>query len=676
MRNLKGILFVSLLLFGVASMFVTLPTPSASGEVPWKDQSRQWYYDNLDDIDRQKIRQAFDYCVPREEIIEGLHLGFATAIASPIGVNFVGIYEASIAAREYNTTTAAGLLEDVFGYSYDSSLTETNETSKVTAEPYFKMTLVAPTTNTVRCQWVALISYSLNRVGVGTIIKWWNWGTIMPRLFLDPIGTGYDYQHGGYDMFFVGRDASPDPIYKEYYDKNCFPPSSNCYWIEDGPATSGKYATTGLGTNGAYPNITALWTDIYKEMDYATRVDMLKEYQQWCYDNVPTVIIRQEMQLWALNAALEGFDTFHGIQEMIGNWTGIGTSAVIAQPGDYVDFNPQLSSSYYDEQIFTNTHVSLSHRRGDYNLTHAYPWLAENWTHSPDYKTWTVNIRQGNKWSDGEPITADDVVFTYHAILNTSLAAPCRGTLYNILGDATGTDGKYSCVTKGVNDYQVIFTLPEVYVYVETVLFSVDILPEHQMSVIPLASWKNHGTNTGDIPIVAAGQYVLGIYTKPNDVEIWTNPYYNDLKMGHDPTAVGGGNWLPNATTAGHVTNCTFKVVKSNTTAVTGIIAGTYDVLDSQMGIQADFDKVNDSTNAKILTSYEWGYQEMSINHYNPIFGMNAQNPRIVYGDPRNRPADYDRRFQLFIFFSLLPFIVSIPILGILLLQKLSSAKN
>ena len=62
-------------------------------------------------------------------------------------------------------------------------------------------------------------------------------------------------------MFFVGYDASPDPTYKEYYDKTCFPPAGNCYWIEDGPPTSGKW------TPQAYPKITALWTDIYTTQD-------------------------------------------------------------------------------------------------------------------------------------------------------------------------------------------------------------------------------------------------------------------------------------------------------------------------------------------------------------------------------------------------------------------------
>ncbi len=41
------------------------------------------------------------------------------------------------------------------------------------------------------------------------------------------------------------------------------------------------------------------------------------------------------------------------------------------------------------------------------------PGLAESWTKSPDGLTWTFKIRQGVKWSDGVPLTAQDVAFSY-----------------------------------------------------------------------------------------------------------------------------------------------------------------------------------------------------------------------------------------------------------------------
>jgi peptide/nickel transport system substrate-binding protein len=51
------------------------------------------------------------------------------------------------------------------------------------------------------------------------------------------------------------------------------------------------------------------------------------------------------------------------------------------------------------------------------------PWLAESYEYSPDYTSMTVKLRDGVKWNDGQPFTADDVVFTYDLLLaNPTLA--------------------------------------------------------------------------------------------------------------------------------------------------------------------------------------------------------------------------------------------------------------
>ncbi len=41
------------------------------------------------------------------------------------------------------------------------------------------------------------------------------------------------------------------------------------------------------------------------------------------------------------------------------------------------------------------------------------PWLATDWKVSDDGKLWTFTLRDGVKWQDGQPLTADDVVFTF-----------------------------------------------------------------------------------------------------------------------------------------------------------------------------------------------------------------------------------------------------------------------
>ena len=46
------------------------------------------------------------------------------------------------------------------------------------------------------------------------------------------------------------------------------------------------------------------------------------------------------------------------------------------------------------------------------------PGIAESWTASPDGTTWTFKIRSGVKWSDGQPLTAKDVAYTFNRVVN------------------------------------------------------------------------------------------------------------------------------------------------------------------------------------------------------------------------------------------------------------------
>ena len=41
------------------------------------------------------------------------------------------------------------------------------------------------------------------------------------------------------------------------------------------------------------------------------------------------------------------------------------------------------------------------------------PWLADSYTWSADFMTLTFKLHPGVKWSDGQPFTAKDVVFTF-----------------------------------------------------------------------------------------------------------------------------------------------------------------------------------------------------------------------------------------------------------------------
>src|SRR5256714_8590359 len=41
------------------------------------------------------------------------------------------------------------------------------------------------------------------------------------------------------------------------------------------------------------------------------------------------------------------------------------------------------------------------------------PWLAKEWSHSPDGLEWRFTLRDNAKWQDGQPVTAQDVKFSF-----------------------------------------------------------------------------------------------------------------------------------------------------------------------------------------------------------------------------------------------------------------------
>jgi len=54
------------------------------------------------------------------------------------------------------------------------------------------------------------------------------------------------------------------------------------------------------------------------------------------------------------------------------------------------------------------------------------PALAESWTVSRDGRTWTFTLRNKLVWSDGQPLTVDDVVFTMQAIFTQGVDTSYR----------------------------------------------------------------------------------------------------------------------------------------------------------------------------------------------------------------------------------------------------------
>ncbi|BAY48278.1 extracellular solute-binding protein [Scytonema sp. HK-05] len=156
------------------------------------------------------------------------------------------------------------------------------------------------------------------------------------------------------------------------------------------------------------------------------------------------------------------------------------------------------------------------------------PALAESWEISQDKRRITFTLRAGLKWSDGEPLTVDDVLFTFKDIyLNKKIPTAFRGFLQ------IGSAGTLPSVQK-LDERRVEFTLPEPFAPFLKYIKELLILPAHalQESVLSIDDKGNPlfvytwGTDTNPHKIIGNGSYKLASYTTGERVVLQRNPYY------------------------------------------------------------------------------------------------------------------------------------------------------
>ncbi|MBW4659216.1 MAG: ABC transporter substrate-binding protein [Drouetiella hepatica Uher 2000/2452] len=161
------------------------------------------------------------------------------------------------------------------------------------------------------------------------------------------------------------------------------------------------------------------------------------------------------------------------------------------------------------------------------------PGLAESWEVSPDKLRITFTLHEGLKWSDGAPLTADDVVFTFNdLVFNEKVPTSNRDAL------RIGQKGLLPQVRK-IDDRRIEFISPEPFApLVRAIAGGTDsgvaILPKHILEKTVretdsdgqlkfLSTW---GTNTDPSKIVGSGPYVMSSYTPNERVIFQRNPYY------------------------------------------------------------------------------------------------------------------------------------------------------
>ncbi|MGH8929861.1 MAG: ABC transporter substrate-binding protein [Egibacteraceae bacterium] len=201
------------------------------------------------------------------------------------------------------------------------------------------------------------------------------------------------------------------------------------------------------------------------------------------------------MKRWAffVVGAITALATFTGASALATEASGPPNEIRLAIGGESEDgYDPTLGWGRYGSPLFQST---LLRRDAELNIV---PDLATTYEVSDDGLVWTVKIREGVKFSDGEPLTAGDVAYTFNT-------AATQGGLTDVtvLDEAVATD-----------DTTAELRLSEPQSTFVNRLITLGIVPEHA-----------HGPDYGRNPI-GSGPYILERWDEGQQLIAVRNPDY------------------------------------------------------------------------------------------------------------------------------------------------------
>jgi peptide/nickel transport system substrate-binding protein len=191
-----------------------------------------------------------------------------------------------------------------------------------------------------------------------------------------------------------------------------------------------------------------------------------------------------------------------------------GGHIVEASTSDTKTFNSVLTSDYTSDQMISMINDGLYTIDANANL---FPLIAKDKPKvSSDNLTYTINLRQDVKWSDGNALTADDVVFTYQLMYDPAykkVNSPRRGDLEKYLDSVTAKD-----------KYTVIFKTKSVFAPFAPTHLLYAILPKHVLGSLSADEINTAPWNSA--PTVTNGAFTFVKWDKGAQVTLAKNPKY------------------------------------------------------------------------------------------------------------------------------------------------------
>jgi len=263
-----------------------------------------------------------------------------------------------------------------------------------------------------------------------------------------------------------------------------------------------------------------------------------------------------------------------------------GGNLIIGMNGDPAGFDPHVTTAHTSYEVLENVYNTLVQAEID----GVEPSLAKSWQVSDDGLTWTFHLREGVKFHNGNPLTAQDVKYSYERILD-----PDTGC-----GDAW----RLSAVKeiRAPDETTVVIDLEHPYPE----------LPVHLGGFKGMAIVSKENVESGNInkhPI-GTGPFEFVEYTPGKEVVIEKNPNY----------------WKEDRP---YLDKITYRIIPEESARISSLVTGEIDIIDSVPPQRVD--SLKDRKNIEVGETNSNAYWYIGVNLAHKPFNNKAVRQAIAY---------------------------------------------
>lgn len=194
-----------------------------------------------------------------------------------------------------------------------------------------------------------------------------------------------------------------------------------------------------------------------------------------------------------------------------------GGRFVVSLAGNPRMFNPIMANEQSSNEILERAFARLTNFNNVEQKT--TPYLAKSWELASDGLTWTYHLRKGARFSDGHPITAEDVLFSFQLVYDKVLHPPAQDLI--LMG------GKPFEIT-APDPQTVVIKTPLPNAALIEVAANVPIVPKHVLEE-PFKKGdfaSAYNVSTPPEKIVTSGPWRIAQYVPGEKVVLGRNPYF------------------------------------------------------------------------------------------------------------------------------------------------------